>query len=107
MLQQCLISQGDFLSGVYCLCKQLFSLASLVVSLAATALVKKDSAAVLLCLTVTFSAQDTVPHLHPTEETNKIRREGRSLKLYDNLSLISRQSMPFLENLCVFRNLSV
>lgn len=78
MLQQCLISQDDFLSGVYCLCKQLFSLPSLAVSLAARALVKKDSTAVLLYLTVTFPAQDTVPHLCRTEETNKIWREGRS-----------------------------
>lgn len=105
------ISQGDFLSAVYCLCKQLFSLASLAGRLAARALVKKDIAAVLLCLTVTFPAQDTVSHLRHIKETNKMWREGRSewtsLKLYDNLSLISRQSMPFLENLCLFRNLSV
>lgn len=78
MLQQCLISQGDFLSGVYCLCKQLFSLASLAGRLAARALVKKDIAAVLLRLTVTFPAQDTVSQLRHIEETNKMWREGRS-----------------------------
>lgn len=78
MLQQCLISQGDFLSGVYCLCKQLFSLASLPVRLAARALVKKDGTAVLLCLTVTFPAQGIVPHLCHIEETNKIWREKKS-----------------------------